>query len=233
MDRAGLRLERDYGRTVRFGLLLSPQMGQVARMSLPGLCLVVSIFLQTMAQTGLESIPVCLRMLLFILLPLFPNQTSSTNLPTGQAGIFAGTSSNGVYLTTNNGSSWFAVNTGLPANASINSLAVSGKNIFAGIYNAGIFLSMNNGTSWSYCGFKGSNIQSIAASDSIVFAGIENSISSGVFRSTDNGTTWNKTSLNNSDVGVLSVSHEGASSASGGMNIFAGNRGWFALSVHR
>ena len=61
--------------------------------------------------------------------------------------LFAGTSG-GVFLSTNNGASWVAVNTGL-ANTSINTLAVSGSNLLAGTFGGGVFLSTNNGTSWT------------------------------------------------------------------------------------
>jgi hypothetical protein len=63
--------------------------------------------------------------------------------------IFAGTIRDGVFLSTNSGTSWTAANTGLPANAQIHSLAVSGSNIFAGTWGAGVFLSQNNGNSWT------------------------------------------------------------------------------------
>src|SRR5271157_4921638 len=57
--------------------------------------------------------------------------------------LFAGTSV-GVFLSTNNGTSWTAIIVG----PMVLSLAVSGSNIFAGT-NEGVFLSTNNGTSWT------------------------------------------------------------------------------------
>src|ERR1035437_5473395 len=65
--------------------------------------------------------------------------------------LFAGTFGNGVYLSTNSGTSWTAVNNGLPASSFITALAVSGTNIFAGTYGygGGVFLSTNNGTTWT------------------------------------------------------------------------------------
>ena len=54
----------------------------------------------------------------------------------------------GVFLSTNNGTSWTAVNTGL-TNTYVYALAVSGTNLFAGTYGGGVFLSTNNGTSWT------------------------------------------------------------------------------------
>src|ERR1035437_3699340 len=61
--------------------------------------------------------------------------------------LFAGTDV-GVFLSTNNGTSWAAVNTGLTF-SDIFALAVSGTNLFAGTRDGGIYLSQNNGTSWA------------------------------------------------------------------------------------
>lgn len=61
--------------------------------------------------------------------------------------IFAGTSYGGVFLSTNNGTSWTAVNSGLTGTL-VKSLAISGNNIFAGT-DRGLFLSINNGKSWT------------------------------------------------------------------------------------
>jgi hypothetical protein len=54
--------------------------------------------------------------------------------------IFAGAtgSGEGVFLSTNNGTSWTTLNTGL-TNPVVMCLAVSGTNLFAGIYYGGVF----------------------------------------------------------------------------------------------
>ena len=57
-----------------------------------------------------------------------------------------GTGGGGVFLSTNNGTSWTA--TGL-TRAWVCALAVSGTNLFAGTLEGGVFLSTNNGTSWT------------------------------------------------------------------------------------
>src|ERR1035438_3323604 len=63
--------------------------------------------------------------------------------------IFAGTYYGGVFLSTNNGTSWTAVNNGLTGSGlTVNALAVSGTNIFAGT-NSGVYLSTNNGSNWT------------------------------------------------------------------------------------
>jgi len=102
----------------------------------------------------------------------------------------------GVYLSTNNGTSWTAVNSGL-TNLNVAALAVCGNNIFAGT-RSGVFHSTNNGTSWSAVDSGLTNnatyttVYSLAilpngAGDTNLFAGTWN----GVYLSTNNGTSWN------------------------------------------
>ena len=59
--------------------------------------------------------------------------------------IFAG--GNGIFVSTNIGTSWTEVDSGLTEKYVV-SLAVSGTNLFAKT-TSGVFLSTNNGTSWS------------------------------------------------------------------------------------
>ncbi len=68
---------------------------------------------------------------------------SGTNLFAGGLG--------GVFLSTNNGTSWTQVNTGLTSTAVL-SLAVLGTNLFAGTSGEGVFLSTNNGSRWASVG---------------------------------------------------------------------------------
>ena len=126
--------------------------------------------------------------------------------------LFAGTYG-GVFLSTNNGTSWTAVNTGL-TNTDVFSFAVSGTNLFAGT-NGGVFLSTNNGTSWTAVntGLTNTYVRSFAVSGTNLFAG---TYGGGVFLSTNNGTSWTNTGLTNTDVYALAVS---------GTNLFAGTNG--------
>jgi hypothetical protein len=52
--------------------------------------------------------------------------------------VFAGTDGGGVFLSTNNGTSCTAVNTGL-MRTFVSSLAVNGSNLFAGTFYGGVF----------------------------------------------------------------------------------------------
>lgn len=83
--------------------------------------------------------------------------------------LFAGTWSGGVFLSTNNGTSWAAVNTGL-THTNVYSLAVSGTNLFAGT-SAGVFLTTNNGTSWTEVntGLTDSSVLSFGFSGTTLF----------------------------------------------------------------
>ena len=101
--------------------------------------------------------------------------------------VCAGTDYGGVYLSTNNGSSWSGISNGL-TNAAIRSLAISGSNIFAGTYNGGAFLSTNNGTSWTAVnnGLTNAFVNALIINGTNIFAGTNG----GVFLSTNNGTSW-------------------------------------------
>ena len=85
--------------------------------------------------------------------------------------LFAGTVGGGVFLSSNNGTSWTAVNSGL-TNSYVFALATSGTNLFAGT-DGGVFLSTNNGTSWSAVnsGLTYSDVYALATSGTNLFAG--------------------------------------------------------------
>ncbi|HMZ22773.1 MAG TPA: Ig-like domain-containing protein, partial [Blastocatellia bacterium] len=62
------------------------------------------------------------------------------------ATLFAGTDG-GVFRSTDQGASWNAVNTGLPAGLSVRTFAVSGGKLYAGSF-LGVFLTEDGGASW-------------------------------------------------------------------------------------
>ena len=87
--------------------------------------------------------------------------------------IFAGTYYGGVFLSTNNGTSWTAVNNGLTGGGlTVNALAVSGTNLFAGT-NSGVYLSTNNGTNWTQVsnGLTNNYVMTLSVSGTNLFAG--------------------------------------------------------------
>jgi hypothetical protein len=134
--------------------------------------------------------------------------------------LFNGTYDVGVFLSTDNGTSWSAVNTGL-TDKSVSALAVSDTNLFVGTCSGGIFRSTNNGTLWTQSGLDyGDDIISALAvvpngtDGTNIFAGTNWNI----FLSTDNGTNW--TDLNNLfDVSAFAMVPDEA----GVTKIFAGS----------
>jgi hypothetical protein len=133
--------------------------------------------------------------------------------------LFAGTWGGGVFLLTNNGTSWTPVNTGLP-NKPVGALAVKGTNLFAGT-GSGVFLSTDNGGNWILAGTPFSGFSEMLSVGTNLFAGTR----SGVFLSTDNGTSWTpvNTGLLDSNVMALAIS---------GTNLFAGTDTGVFLSTN-
>jgi hypothetical protein len=131
--------------------------------------------------------------------------------------LFAGTGDAGVFLSTNDGSSWTAVNTNL-TNTNVRALAVSGTNLFAGTSGSGVFLSTDNGTNWTATGLTSTDVCALTAvSGSKLFAG---TWGDGVFLSTNNGTSW--TPISN---GLTGMGMYVSALAVGTMDLFAGTRG--------
>src|SRR5207244_8703993 len=77
----------------------------------------------------------------------------------------------GIFLSTNNGTSWVSVNNGL-TNVGIFSFVVVGTNLFVGT-NGGLFLSTNNGTNWTSAtsGLPNTGVWSLAVGGTNLFAG--------------------------------------------------------------
>jgi len=129
--------------------------------------------------------------------------------------IFVGTSGDGIFRSTNNGTNWTAVSAGL-TNLYVNAFTVSGTNLFAGTEGNGVYRSTNNGASWSATGTLSTPyVYALAVSGTDIFAGADGD---GVFRSTNNGASWTlvSTGLTNTRVFALATS---------GTNLFAGTFG--------
>ncbi len=110
------------------------------------------------------------------------------SLTSSGTNVFAGTFNGGVFLTTNGGTSWAEVDSGL-TNKSVWSLTISGSNLFAGTNGSGVFLSTNNGTDWTGASSglpDNTTVYSFAVSGTNIFAGTDD----GVFLTTDKGSNW-------------------------------------------
>jgi photosystem II stability/assembly factor-like uncharacterized protein len=143
--------------------------------------------------------------------------------PVSGTTILAGTDSGGVFVSSDSGKNWRAVDSGL-GNIQVYSLAANGSTVFAGTFG-GVFLSTNGGRSWTAAtsGIPKDTIISLAAYDAGIFAGTAN----GVFLSTDNGASWTAadSGLTKTTFGKVS----GGSLVACGNGIFAGtNNGIFS-----
>jgi photosystem II stability/assembly factor-like uncharacterized protein len=142
----------------------------------------------------------------------------------GGRNLFAGTYERGLYLTTNNGTSWTAVNTGLTI-LNITALGVvpAGANTDSTILFAGsaskVFRSTNDGASWAVTPeFTNQGVEAFAVSPADGETGAANLFAgsrAGVFLSTNNGTSWKSVSAGLPQYSVCSMSTSGA-------NLFAG-----------
>ncbi|HEY9164628.1 MAG TPA: YCF48-related protein [Candidatus Kryptonia bacterium] len=145
---------------------------------------------------------------------------SGTNL---FAGAVNGGNTGGILLSTNNGTSWTAVNTGLSVyGLDVQALAVSGTNLFAGTYGGGVYLSTNNGTNWTPVDSGLGQYESIfalASSGTNLFAG---TYDNGVYLSTNNGANWTQVV---SGIPVAGYGFFDEALAVSGTNLFVGTYG--------
>jgi photosystem II stability/assembly factor-like uncharacterized protein len=125
--------------------------------------------------------------------------------------LFAGTTS-GIFLSTNNGTSWTAVNTSMTY-ADVITFAVGGLKLFAGTYQGGVFYSDNNGENWTLVNKELPNpIKALVVNGSNLFAGTDGS---GVFLSNNIDTNWTEINNGLTNTHILSL-------AASETNLFAG-----------
>jgi len=94
--------------------------------------------------------------------------------------IVAGTIADGMFLSTNNGSSWLEVNSGLPkvnvtTVVAIRALINNGTTLIAGT-DSGVYVSSNNGTSWEVFNdgltYPNISVSTFGINGTTIFAGI-------------------------------------------------------------
>src|ERR1043166_8500902 len=115
-----------------------------------------------------------------------PYATSTvTCLATDGTNLYAGTTSSGIYKSTDFGSNWVLSSTGFSIYP-FHCLLLNGSNLFAGGDN-GLYLSTNNAASWSFIKSGG-----FYSSSSVVVNGttIISASNGGVYRSINNGASW-------------------------------------------
>ena len=110
--------------------------------------------------------------------------------------VFVGSNpTNGMYRSVDGGETYESINTGLPANPTVNSLAISpdfalDHSLFVGVNYQGIYRSTDVGNSWepSNIGIETSMVLSIKISKNFVmFAATDGE---GIFKSEDGGASW-------------------------------------------
>ncbi len=102
--------------------------------------------------------------------------------------LYAGTWGNGVFKSTDNGTTWTEINTGL-TNLAVHALVVnSANNLFVGTFGGGVYKSVDHGNNWNSLNGPYDHIWSLGVnSNDMLFVG---TYSSGLFTSTDNGMNW-------------------------------------------
>jgi photosystem II stability/assembly factor-like uncharacterized protein len=112
--------------------------------------------------------------------------------------VYAGTATQGVYKSTDDGVTWVAANSGLEL-TQVHALIASGGNLLVATSGRSfvcpeannVFKSTDNGGTWTpTSGLSAHIVKSFALKGSFVFAVCDNFTTSGIFRSSDNGDTW-------------------------------------------
>jgi hypothetical protein len=149
----------------------------------------------------------------------FPNSTDAWSIVINNSDIFVG-GYNGMYLSSNNGNNWIAVNNGF---THVYSIAISGSNIFAGTEH-GVYLSSNNGNSWTSVniGLIDTIIHSLAINGNDIYAG---TWGGGIYLSSNNGNNWTPVNvgLTNNNIRTIAIN---------GNNIFVGTNNGIYLSIN-
>ncbi|MBK9246621.1 MAG: hypothetical protein IPM69_00535 [Ignavibacteria bacterium] len=87
--------------------------------------------------------------------------------------VLAATAIDGIYKSTDNGTTWTQSNTGLTTKL-VWTLASNGQAIFAGTVS-GVFSSTDEGTTWNAFGLTGNYITALHATPNAVYAGLQGS----------------------------------------------------------
>lgn len=122
----------------------------------------------------------------------------------------------GVYVSTNDGTSWSDAGNGI-TDSMVLSLAAFGGYLYAGTASGIVFRSANNGTTWlaNNTRFTDQNITSIISNGTVLFV----ATGDGVYSSTDSGATWSAANAG------ITASYPVRSIGVGSRRVFAGSSG--------
>lgn len=133
--------------------------------------------------------------------------------------IFAGTYSEGIFVSSNGGATWSAVNfgipnlpfpTGLPNNyPSVEDIIISGSNVIASTVN-GVYATSSDGASWfeSNPGVLATDILCVSANSTMAFAGSERT---GIYISSNAGASWSRSNSGLTSYNINSMAIKGSS----------------------
>jgi len=109
--------------------------------------------------------------------------------------LYAGISSHGVYISTDQGMSWTEKNDGL-FNLSIRDFAFIDDNIFVATVGGGVFRSSKSDTSWTSAssGLSDLGVYALTVKGTKLFAGSADNLQAGVYMSIDSANSWVKAS---------------------------------------
>ena len=116
-----------------------------------------------------------------------PEGISIESLAAINGNIYAGTATDGIYVSTDNGLSWSTANAGIESQ-DITVIKNGQGYLFAGTFGKGVLRSSDEGQTWlPPSNYNNLFVTSIVVTDTYVFAGTN---SDGVYRSSDSGETW-------------------------------------------
>ena len=123
----------------------------------------------------------------------------------------------GVYLLSNPGNSWTAVNNGVPDDIRVNTIAIQGNNIYIGLDSNGVYLSSDYGKTWNAAnnGLPDASVWALAIQENNIYAGMWGK---GIYLSSDTGKTWKAVNNGLNSYNISSIACQGN-------NIYAGTDG--------
>jgi ligand-binding sensor domain-containing protein len=144
--------------------------------------------------------------------------------------IYAGSFGQGVFVSTDEGTDWTAIDSGLTS-TDVFALASSGTYLYAGTFLGGMFVSSNSGLTWapSDSGLLTSSVISLTTYGSDILAG---TYANGLFISADSGAIWAPTRLQNLSVYAFAAVGSGmcAGTYGGGVVLSAiGDTAWSVM----
>jgi photosystem II stability/assembly factor-like uncharacterized protein len=108
--------------------------------------------------------------------------------------LYAGTWANGMFKSTNGGTTWNAANNGIASGSVVTSMTrTPSENIFAGTFGNGLYNTTDYAANWNHVNSAHNYYWAMTSNSSgDVFAA---AYGDGIYRSTDNGGTWVRTNF--------------------------------------